>query len=155
MNRPRLVRVLRITWTALCGIAAVLPVVLWVRSLFFSDIVSGPLPRGCGVSFESSSSRLDIQLYYWHVPWGAQTYRLKELIAQRVEIPPLEGLGFVLYPRKNYCGLTLPFWFLVSVAMGATVILWVPSFKQFSLRTLLIAMTLVGVGLGIIAWLSR
>lgn len=39
MNRPRLTRWLRITWTALFGIAAVLLCVLWVRSYWVGDRV--------------------------------------------------------------------------------------------------------------------
>src|SRR3954462_2230461 len=40
MNRPRLVRALRITWTAFWGIAAVLLLCLWVRSYWRTDAVS-------------------------------------------------------------------------------------------------------------------
>ena len=37
MNRPRITRALRITWTAFFGIAAVLLVILWIRSYYAVD----------------------------------------------------------------------------------------------------------------------
>src|SRR4051794_21664600 len=37
MNRPRLLRGLRITWTAICGIACILLIGLWVRSYWWIE----------------------------------------------------------------------------------------------------------------------
>src|SRR3982750_211239 len=40
MNRPRIVRVLRIAWSVAWGVAAVLVVVLWVRSLRWVEAIA-------------------------------------------------------------------------------------------------------------------
>src|SRR5690242_18945782 len=125
MNRTRLLQALRITWTALCCIAMVLLCIMWGRSLSYSDAASAPLPGGRGILVESFGSRTDVQLYYsLHLPWHTQTYSLKEL-ATGFDVPPFEGLGFAFYPRKNYCGLTLPYWFSVLLTFGVTVLPWI------------------------------
>jgi hypothetical protein len=68
-------------------------------------------------------------------------------------IKPYEAfLGFGLCRAEGELyGIILPYWFLV-VATGApaTVLLVKASSWRFSLRTLLIAMTLVAVVLGVI-----
>jgi hypothetical protein len=150
-------RKLRIAWSVAWGIVALLLVASWVRSMSFSDAASAPLPGGHGISVESFSSRTDIQLWYPNrLPWHAQTYALSELKALGVEEPPFEGLGFSFYPRNAYCGLTLPYWFNVLFAFGAAVFPWIRLewFRHFSLRTLLIAPTLVAVLLGVVVWLQ-
>ncbi len=148
-------RKLRMAWSVAWGIVAVLLVALWVRSLSYSDSASAPLPGGRGFIVESVGSRTDIQLYYaLRLPWHTQTYSLKE-IGTVFSPEPLEGLGFDFYPRETYCGLTLPYWFNVLLTFGVTVCPWIRLewFRRFSVRTLLIATTLVAVGLGLIVWL--
>ena len=49
----------------------------------------------------------------------------------------------------------LPYWFLAFVPATIATIPWFRWSKRFSLRTLLIATTLIAVVLGIIVWLSR
>ena len=49
-----------------------------------------------------------------------------------------------------------PHWFLVSTLFTLAAIPWLPAakwLKRFSLRTLLIATTLVAVGLGVVVWM--
>src|SRR5262245_49064069 len=43
MDRPRLLRGLRIAWSVMCGILCVLLVVLWVRSYWWIDGMGGPV----------------------------------------------------------------------------------------------------------------
>jgi hypothetical protein len=44
----------------------------------------------------------------------------------------------------------MPYWFLILLTATATAAPWIHWSKQFSLRTLLIATTLLAVGLGVI-----
>lgn len=49
--------------------------------------------------------------------------------------------------------LVTPYWFSAILVGTIAAIPWTRSYNRFSLRTLLIAMTLVAVGLGLIVWL--
>jgi hypothetical protein len=45
---------------------------------------------------------------------------------------------------------TMPYWFLVAITAMPGVLFWLPWSRRFSLRTLLIATTLVAIALGIL-----
>jgi hypothetical protein len=52
-------------------------------------------------------------------------------------------------------GIMIPDWILIALFASATVIPWLPLLPvTFSLRTLLIATTLIAVALGLIVWAS-
>jgi hypothetical protein len=55
------------------------------------------------------------------------------------------------YDSMRRLRLTIPYWLPVSAAGMLGVFPWLP--VRFGLRTLLIAMTLVAVGFGLIAWM--
>jgi hypothetical protein len=55
---------------------------------------------------------------------------------------------------NNRLGLrNVPDWLVVSLCVAIGFVPWLPWPRQFSLRTLLIATTLIAVALGIIVWL--
>ena len=65
-------------------------------------------------------------------------------------------LGFYFERRPSGFRLDLPSWFLVLLGICIAAVPWlryVP--RRFSLRTLLIATTLVAVVLGLVVWLSK
>ncbi len=159
MNRPRLLRALRILWTVFCGIACVLLIILWIRSYWrFDSIAWGwgtptqhtvvvALPIGA-VVLNYASNPVDPTLAF--PKWQAYP-------AVR-EILPVGGIdqayaGFLFIRGTHEFMLALPDWllFLFTVALGA-----LPWFRyQFSLRTLLIATTLVAVVLGVAVFAAR
>jgi hypothetical protein len=47
----------------------------------------------------------------------------------------------------------VPYWFLALSAMSSAALPWLP--RRFSLKSVLIAMTLVAVGMGIVVYLTR
>jgi hypothetical protein len=53
------------------------------------------------------------------------------------------------------CGIQVPYWFIVLVTAAFSVAPWIQWSKRFSLRTLLIAMTLVAVVLGLVVWAMK
>src|SRR4051812_46663521 len=57
MNRPRLLRALRITWTDTCGIASVLLIALCVRSYWWVDILLVREPSSRFVAIKSVQGR--------------------------------------------------------------------------------------------------
>ena len=125
MNRPRLVRVLRIACTALCGIACVLLVVVWVVS-------RGTLAFVCYTTTPGSSAYS-----------GSMHFHL---------LPPT----FDVTPRLGKVLFRIPIWLtvLVTAILASAPWRWTVE-RRFSLRTLLIATTLVAVGLGLIVWMTR
>ena len=49
----------------------------------------------------------------------------------------------------------VPDWFLIGVAVALSAVPWLRWSKQFSIRTLLIAMTLIAVMLGAVVYLTK
>lgn len=146
-------RKLRIAWSVAWGVLAVLLCALWVRSLFYSDVISAPLPKGRGFLIDSCKSHLELQTYdSLSLPWHLTTNNLKEAEAKGYQLPTFKGLGVGYYPRPKYAMYTVPYWFVVLTMMAMTAVPWSASFKRFSLRTLLIATTLIAMGLGLLAW---
>jgi hypothetical protein len=155
MNRPRLVRALRITWTGFWGLAAILLVALWVRSYCFAEGILVPLTRSHDLHCGYGSGAIDFTLLNdGSGQWVVHSDSL-ELLGN---IPSRQGLWWTLgfsFDKQPYGSLVmLPFWLLVVLSLSFAMGPWVSRFKRFSLRTLLIATTLVGVGLGTVAWLS-
>src|SRR4051812_38770104 len=60
-------------------------------------------------------------------------------------------LGFA--SRKDF--VALPYWFAILVASAPTAALWLPECKCFTLRTLLVATTLVAVVLGLAVYFAH
>jgi hypothetical protein len=138
-------RKLRIAWSVACGVLAVLLIVLWVRSYWFIDIVH--------LSRRSLVSMTGELLVVEHI----NRYGITDLKASKGE-PRLHiwGTSYVageviveLIGKR----LTLPFWFTITATSLATAMPWIR--WRFSLRTLLIATTLVAVVLGLIVRLGR
>ncbi len=56
---------------------------------------------------------------------------------------------------KDYRVIRVPYWFLVTLTGAVAVVVFSRTDLQFSLRTLLIATTLLAVVLGLGVWLAR
>jgi hypothetical protein len=144
MKRPKLIRSLRIAWSVAWGLLAVLLCVLWVRSYWAINIwnLSGPhtlMSFGGKVLIDESFVR---------------TNRIAP------EDPNQNIQTFSSGPRYIYepagTGVTIGYWFPSMLALAVTTAPWLPWWSiRFSLRTLLIATTLVAVVLGLFAWLSK
>ena len=144
-----MLKYLRIALTALSLTACVLLVALWVRSYWKIDEIGGISPNGLvaflldrgviGYGWETSPrSILNVERWYREVRYPAQY--------------PMPGtLGFYYgTPTPGLTCVTLPYWFIVLVTAATAISPWLPWSKRFSLRTLLIATTLVAVGMGIV-----
>jgi hypothetical protein len=149
-------RKLRIAWSVGWGLAAVLLIVLWVRSYNVCDIVSRLNPSMQGTTFGSND--------------GA-AYFIRMVVPPspllRPPQPPRMPHGWKLYsteanamPQKFRWNVTrgkvnvsFPYWLLVAICATVAFVPWVRT--RYSLRTILIATTLVAVVLGLIVWLGR
>jgi hypothetical protein len=143
MKRPRLVRALRIAFSAGCGIVAVLLVVLWVRSYWWAEAI-------------------DSSLFGRHVV--TQSYKgVVTIVTSKSDVVPLKHYrwqefdsGYLLLnshlevPNTKYI---LPYWAATAIALLLTAAPW--SRWHLTFGTLLIATTLVAVGLGLIVWAAQ
>jgi hypothetical protein len=152
MERMRF-RKLRIAWSVVCGILCLLLIALWVSSYRWSGSFSGRGFRsyhvaaitsecGCtGLIYRCGIYRTD-ETVNWRFNYIATTdYRYPFLGGYR-----FDGQSVVVMP---------PNWLAITMVVGFAAIPWLPYFpSRFSLRTLLIATTLVAVALGFIVWMT-
>ncbi len=133
-------RKLRIAWSVAWSLAAVLLCVLWVRSRdHFDDIGSamsaqGNLYLAPKVNLFPIDEKGATVETYQHFDGKLTTTQVRN-----VKLIPLAGTGPVI-----------PYWSLVLVTPLLAVAPWIR--WRFSLRTLLIATTLIAVVLGIVVW---
>src|SRR5688500_17634292 len=152
MERTRIARLLRIAVTAVSLTACVLLVALWVRSYWRCDIFEGDYPpsylivgsvRGyLGIGWEGDPLA-DATSLVWEFDSYPPDYD--------EELPSLITLGFEYKRSAIGASLLIPYWFPVIVTGLLAVALIIRRPKRFSLRTLLIATTLVAVAMGIFA----
>jgi hypothetical protein len=147
-------RYLRIVFSAICGIACVLLVVLWVRSLRAEDRLTGHFSgsqrfrlyssRGCLVWYVPGTPGQP-NSYLWGSDFGSKFW-LEKSDPRIASVPRIHH-----HPQESW--VTLPHWLLVGVCATFAVVPWIH--WRFSLRTLLIAITLIGLILGTIITKTR
>jgi hypothetical protein len=160
MSRPRIIRGLKITWTATCGIACVLLIALWVRS--YSQIDSLFSQVGCEIGIESicgevcliefapsNDSRIGLPRWF-----SVGSVVIDDV--DRARLPnTFLGFGYSRWIKRwsSYGKeLCIPHWFALLFLATFAVSPWIQLPKHFSLRTLLLATTLVCVVLGLVVW---
>ncbi len=144
-------RKLRIAWSAICAIACLLLIVLWVRSYWCYDQVVVRRPQ------------LDLDSFYgaitvYHNNEDSPGKRQWRIITYDTEV--LRETGLLSFRNLYYFRfapvLVAPYWLPVLFVATIAAMPWLPWwFKRFSLRTLLIATTLVAVVMGLIVWAAK
>ncbi|MEX0642938.1 MAG: hypothetical protein WD468_09575 [Pirellulales bacterium] len=153
MNRPRLLRGLRVAWTAVFGILCVLLVLLWVRSYWAHDVLRGWVPIAGLLQYESTCNVVTLNItpslhqskWTWHA-----------------KVPEVHDYHWWFRHYANppnqipWYFIAAPHWFLVLITglMAAATGFRLPLRLSYSLRTLLIITTLVAVVLGVAVWSS-
>jgi len=144
-------RKLRIAWSVVWGIACVLLVALWVRSYASNDLLHRVDASGWMLGIQSdsvTSALIYAPLSTSPTPgMGPKGWFLQSTDAGGSGIRP--GLKM----RNGIVYLAAPFWVLTVGITTVAVLPFVPF--HFGLRTLLIATTLVAVGLELIVWTAR
>ena len=144
-------RKLRIAWSVAWAVVTVLLCLMWVRSYWIWDLIdNGVRPSRGGMS--SVAGRIGGSIAA-DPAWRTSLSAYKWYATPRQ--PSQRGYRWLpSFERNKYrIGMGFPYWSLVvfSVTLASTPWLrW-----RFSLRTLLIATTLVAVLLGISVWLGR
>jgi len=163
-------RKLRIAWSVAWGVVCLSLIVLWIRSYSHWDKVCVKpnaehyiLFRSVfgrfavGYLSENEKARPTLEWAIYNDPqvdkrgWvianlpGSTWLVSRELVRGR--------LGFNIFANAFDLEITMPHSFLAMSTAFVAALSWLP--WQFSLRTLLIAMTLVAVGLGVIVYTLR
>jgi hypothetical protein len=156
-------RKLRIAWSVVWGLACVLLIVLWVRSYWWCDIVSHRpsitiafrlLSDEGQVSFFDCSESLPWLGEPPPIGWSTEKKWYAGYGSDVSDNSPLKKV-FRGFARNGTYGKQVPDWFLVVVVAGLGAAPWLSRWPwRFSLRTLLIATTLIAVVLGLIVWLQ-
>jgi hypothetical protein len=150
-------RKLRIVWSMVCGILCLLLIVLWVRSY-----------RALGERWQSTTIRarfLYVSSSHGQICWSGKPDLLTSLtgtpfkhvsnnIGGILEIGPPAVWGFKYGRTNSSAMLRTPYRFPALLVASLCTTPWLP-FKRFSLRTLLIATTLVAVALGLMVAVLR
>jgi hypothetical protein len=156
MDRPRLIRGLRIAWSVVFGILCVLLICLWVRSNGRWERFYIGITDSVGMVFQSGNCQLR---FVWENFWDEPTVRLMRwaYYSEPRDVNPSPGFGGFQYSGyehiKNARHFAAPHWFALIICGLAGVTPWLP--WRFSLRTLLIATTLIAVVLGLVVWAMR
>jgi hypothetical protein len=155
-----MLRKLQIAFSVTCGILCLLLIALWVRSIRTVDYLY-PIYDPIEVVLWSSEGKVRFEV--WNV--GKAQFRNADFrdyffsgrftvlersksryrSAGRYPMPTDTVLGFRWYSWRAFY---VPYWFPIMLFAVLATVPWLP--WQFSLRTLLIAMTLVAMMLGLI-----
>jgi hypothetical protein len=159
-------RKLRIAWSVLCAIACALLIVLWARSYSRYDMLAFPSQSiGLGsiqgelvysfINFPSTKWPKLIapgpQLQQWTVQSEYVTANTDFPLMKDGQ-PVIRTIGFGWFSSVHWLYVFVPHWSLVLVTATAAFPPWILRKNQFSIRTLLIATTLVAMVLGLIVY---
>src|SRR3954468_13380870 len=123
MNRPRLLRVLRIAWSVAWGIGAGMLCVLWASSY--------------SVSYHQTAN------FNADLTWGGAIGSDFGRVLVCVVHMPTNG-------QQNTWLCGIPYWYLLLLSPAAIATPWMR--WRFSIRTLLLATTVIAVALGLGVW---
>jgi hypothetical protein len=154
LTTPTRFRKLRIAWSVGCGITAVLLAVLWVRSYFWWDVATFRVPKYNGISMKSFQGQLvlkDTDLtsgIAW--PTGMEARSANDY---QVKFWESGGTNWAKVMRpNNSSSVTLNHRTLIMIASVGLIMPWIKLRWRFSLRTMLVATTLVAAVLWLIMW---
>jgi hypothetical protein len=141
--------------SAVSGVLCVLLIVLWVRSYWWFDQASLPYPSNQSVLLFSCQGRFGS----CHQEIGLHQFLLTHAKVEQVVISaddsgqtPTAWWPQVLRWKSGEVEVHIPFWMPTLTLATLCAIPWVHFKRTFSLRTLLIATTLIAVVLGMVVW---
>jgi len=160
-------RKLRITWSVAWGILCLLLIVLWLHSYWYRDVVFAQHPAWGDTSVASLQGKVSwlVTIYRQRPPRRKARYELRsQPIAEAIE--EMKGIvltlpegnsaaSFTIVKSRDALGLVLPYWSLAFGALLLVVAAWFRWSNRFSLRTLLIGMTVAAIGLGWVLYAAR
>ncbi len=150
-------RKLRIAWSVVWGLAALLLIVLWVRSYSWREYLVGNFsPYVPLLSFSSDAGQLKYSDIRRNDINATDFAIISRPADDSMEVSGVFDsqltAGFGVRIAQDSRAIAVPHWFAVVICIALAVVPWIR--WRFSLRTLLIATTLVAVVLGLIVWLG-
>jgi hypothetical protein len=142
-------RKLRTAWSVAWGVVAVLLIALWVRSYWWSDVV-WVITSTCDAKTDSSNGGTTISIFMDSERQVANEWKRNSYRHNAAMRPPDATWKFAVYITRRGLDASLPHWFYLLVTGLIAAAPWLP--RHFSLRTLLIATTLVAVVLGLMVY---
>jgi hypothetical protein len=151
-----MVRRLRIAVSVFFAVLTVLLCVLWVRSYWYMDRLHGPISQTRAIECLSVNGHMLFAITKLVIPvqrlnWSLESIDSRDGAAQSESQDTI--MGFV-YGEIDYWTIWGPHWFLTMIAATLAAALWFRVPYRFSLRTMLIATTLLAVVLGLAVWLA-
>lgn len=145
-------RRLRLAWTVGCVVVAIPVVIFWLRSRHLADNISVPL--------------FGLHHFSCYSEWGSVQFDLTNYGSGQLELSSEEVgnrgytpkqslmwyLGFSWYSWPGGNVLMLPFWLLAGLLLCFALLPWA---RRFSLRKLLIVITLTSVLFGLHIWTAQ
>ena len=146
-------RKLRIAWSVAWGLACVLLIVLWVRSYWKWDTLASRLPTGSNLVLTSWGGDFSVGIDYQPGPFApTEALEFDSRLTSSWTRDDSER-GFGIHRGPTYLIIASPAWFWVLMDVLLSGAPWIR--KRFTLRTLLIATSLVAVVLGLIVAVLR
>jgi hypothetical protein len=149
-------RYLRIAAAVTFALLAVALIGLWVRSHYYAERIRGPVAEKNGLHLWSSGGELSMVLATYAIPgelpeWSCDAFPFPRVSYNRY--PPrfvgiLARLGFYFHGGRQIM-LSLPYWFLTVVSASLAALFAFKRTWRFTIRTLLIATTLIALALGL------
>lgn len=148
---PSKFRYLRIAFSALCGTICLLLITWWMWSYRYIISVALPLSasRTANVDMQFGRAylyRLEVRRPQWHMKSRKMNSPTRKSIANMREREVAWGFG--AYQDLGFWVIIVPHWFLVALFAFLATIPWFRLSRRFSLRALLLAMTLLAAVLG-------
>jgi hypothetical protein len=140
-------------FSGLCVVVAIALIVMWARTYYVVDHVDGQLTATQGLGITSRNGGIGVVIAKGNLaPWDFRSFPAGE----QIQIEYKRALGFIQYQAAaNQFRIRLPYSSLVVLSIACAALPWTHWSKQFSLRTALIVITLLGLALGIIIATTR
>lgn len=153
-------RRLRTAATALVLWVSMLLLALWGRNLWRSDVVWAPLPYEGHFLIASHQGQMEVTVCVpsasKRIPprsaaprWGADSYSVAGNQVSEILLPTYRPFRCRRVNFNREFEVMAPYWFLIPVSWLLAIVPWVRWSTRFSLRALLIAMTIIAVAIRI------
>ena len=155
---------LRIAFSAVCGIACLLLIALWVRSYSYWDELYNPISNKHLIIIESASGRSIMDLtetspsapWIWHFSLPLHGRYWEGTLDDWEEANRDKGIGgFAAYANPWHTTYRAPLWLFLFLCAAIGAAPWLPWSTRFSVRTLLILMTVFAILIGLAVYAAK
>jgi hypothetical protein len=129
----------------------VLLIVLWVRSYYRTDLLVGPWYWGGSFNLASMQGQVGLAVMLA----ATVSFGVVRDTSDRLFVNPeyCSQLGFRFSKNAVRRIAVIPYWFLLCATLPLPLVPWIRT--RFSLRTILIGLTLVAVALGLVVLAAK